>query len=154
MSATTKASNDKPYDIHERLLIFACDIVRAAQFLHGHGGVARALSYQLLSAGTSAGANAEEGDGATSHDDFIAKMRIALREAKEARFRLQVCRRVELLDATFDPLLNESRQLTLILGKIVHNAIRTRKARRAQRSRRIAGAAILLVMFLHFAFGI
>jgi len=153
MSTIAKASEDKPYDIHERLLIFACDIVRAAQFLHDRGGVARALSYQLLSAGTAAGANAEEGDGATSHDDFIAKMRIALREAKEARFRLQVCRRVELLDATFDPLLDESRQLTRILGKIVHNAIQKRKARRAQRSRVIAGAAILLVVFLHFGLG-
>jgi four helix bundle protein len=89
----------KPFDIHERLLDFACDIVRAAQFLHTRGPIARALSYQLLSAGTSTGSNAEEADGASSHDDFIAKNRIALKEAKEARFRLRVCRRSELLDA-------------------------------------------------------
>jgi len=76
----------KPYDIHERLLEFACDIVKAVQFLHTRGSVARAFSYQLLSAGTSTGANAAESDGASSHNDFIAKNRIALKEAKETRF--------------------------------------------------------------------
>ena len=116
----------KPYDIHERLLVFACEIVRTAQILHNQGGIARALSYQVLSAGTSIGANAAEGDGANSHDDFIAKMRIALKEAKETRFRLQVCRRSGLLDSTFDRLIEESDQLVRIIGAIVHNAIRRR----------------------------
>jgi hypothetical protein len=60
-------------------------------------------------------------------------MRIALREAKETSFRLRVYRRVGPLDATFDPLIDESRQLTKILGRIVHTAIRNRDARRVQR---------------------
>jgi len=42
---------------------------------------------------------------------------------------------VGLLDATFDPLIDESAQLTKILGKIVHTAISNRDARRGQRSR-------------------
>jgi four helix bundle protein len=75
----------KPFDIHERLLNFACDIVRASQFLHPRGPIARALSYQLLAAGTSTGSNAEEADGASSHDDFIAKNRIALNREPEPR---------------------------------------------------------------------
>jgi len=120
----------KPFDIHERLLDFACDIVRAAQFLHTRGPIGRALSYQLLSAGTSTGANAEEADGASSHDDFIAKNRIALKEAKETRFRLRVCRRSELLDARFDPVVTESDEPVRILGKIVHNALRNKASRR------------------------
>ena len=118
------APNGKPFDIQERALIFACDVVKAAQFLQTQGPVARALSYQILSAGTSVGANAEEGDGASSHRDFVAKLRIALKEAKETRFRLRICRQCELLDATFDSLLDESDQLVRILGKIVHNARR------------------------------
>ncbi len=131
--------NGKPFDIHERLLIFACDVVRAVQFLHRRGPIARALSYQILDAGTSAGANAIEGDGASSRADFIVKNRIALREAKEARFRLQVCRRCELLDAGFDGLIRESDELVRILGAIVHNAIRRKAAEdaaaKAQRRR-------------------
>jgi len=73
----------KPFDIHERLLLFACDIARVTQFLHTRGPIARHLSCQILSAGTSVGSNAEEADGGSSHDDFIAKNRIALKEAKD-----------------------------------------------------------------------
>jgi four helix bundle protein len=127
------------------LLIFACDVVKAVQFLHTRGPVARAFSYQLLSAGTSAGANAAESDGASSHDDFIAKNRIALKEGKESRFRLRVCRRANLLDARFDALVQESDELVRIIAKIVHNALRNstercptcgrrRKSRRRPRS--------------------
>jgi four helix bundle protein len=117
-------ASGKPWDIHERLLIFACDVVKTAQFLHTKGPVARALSYQLLNAGTSVGANAQEADGASSHRDFIAKQRIALKEAKETRYRLRICRRCNFLDSGYDPLLQESDEIVRILGKIVHNALR------------------------------
>jgi four helix bundle protein len=140
MSTATRPPAGKPYDIHERLLEFACEIVTTAQFLHKRGPIARALSHQIIASGTSAGANAEESDGASSHNDFIAKNRIALREAKETRFRLRVCRRTGLLTEAHDDLIDESDQLVRILGKIVHNAIRNRKARlaaeRAQRKGR------------------
>jgi four helix bundle protein len=118
----------KPYDLHERLLLFACDVVRAVQFLHTRGPVGRAISYQLLAAGTSVGANHAEGDGASSVADFLAKNRIALKEAKETRFRLRVCRRSDLLDARFDSLVQESDEIVRILATIVH------KTRRAQGS--------------------
>ncbi|MGE0446608.1 MAG: four helix bundle protein [Vicinamibacterales bacterium] len=117
-------ASGKPWDIHERLLIFACDVVRTAQFLHTKGPVARALSYQLLNAGTSVGANAQEADGASSHRDFIAKQRIALKEAKETRYRLRICRRCNFLDSGYDPLLQASVEIVRILGKMVHNALR------------------------------
>ena len=127
-------SDRKPFDIHERLLIFACDVVRAAQFLHTRGPIARALSYQLIAAGTSVGSNAQEADGASSRDDFIAKQRIALKEAKETHFRLQVCRRCGMLDDGFDPLVKEADELVRILGKIVHNAIRNHPSRNKHRA--------------------
>src|SRR5688572_11085118 len=104
-------ASGKPYDLHERVLIFACDIVAAVQFLHTRGPIGRALSYQLLACGTSVGANYEEADGGSSHDDFIAKARISLKEAKETRFRLRVCRRSSLLDQKFDALVTESDEL-------------------------------------------
>ena len=124
MESPKPVTKPKPFDIRERLVDFACDIVQAAQFLHTRGPIGRALSFQILAAGTSVGANAQEAEGASSHADFIAKNRIALKEAKETRFRLRVCRRCELLDARFDSLLKESEELTLILGAIVHAAVR------------------------------
>jgi len=93
MEQTKLTPSGRPFDIHERLLLFACDVVRLTQFLHTRGPIARRLSYQILDAGTSVGSNAEEADGASSHNDFIAKNRIALKEAKETRFRLRVCQR-------------------------------------------------------------
>jgi four helix bundle protein len=116
----------KPFDLHERLLLFACDVVRAVEFLHKRGPVGRALSYQILSAGTSVGSNYEESDGASSNEDFIAKNRIALKEAKEARFRLRVCRITDHLDAKFDPLVLDSDELVRKLATIVHKASRRR----------------------------
>ena len=124
MKQTELTASGRPYDLHERLLIFACDVVSAVQFLHRRGAIARELSYQILRAGTSVGSNYEESDGASSPADFIAKNRIALKEAKETRFRLRVCRRSEFLDGNFDPLVRESDETVRILGKIVHNAIK------------------------------
>lgn len=124
MRPIKSATDSKPLDIRERLLVFGCDIVRAAQFLHLHGPIGRALSYQILPAGTSVGANAHEADGASSRADFLAKNRIALKEAKETRFRLLICRRSELLDERFDPLVRESEEIVRILAAIVHNTIR------------------------------
>ena len=66
----------------------------------------------------------QEADGASSRADFLAKLRISLKEAKETRFRLALCRRSGLFDARFDPLLRESEELVRILGAIVHNTVR------------------------------
>jgi four helix bundle protein len=124
MEQTKLTPSGKPFDIHERLLLFACDIVRVVQFLHTRGPIARRISYQILDAGTSVGANAEEADGASSRKDFIAKNRIALKEVKETRFRMRVCQRTGLLPAEFDAVVDESDELVRILSKIVHNALR------------------------------
>jgi four helix bundle protein len=130
METSKQGRSKKPFDIRERLVDFACEIVRAARFLHTRGPIGRALSYQILASGTSVGANAHEAEGASSHGDFIAKNRIALKEAKETRFRLRVCRRCDLLDATFDPLMQESDEIVAILGAIVHTAVRRTAAHR------------------------
>ena len=120
----SNGTREKPFDIRERLLVFGCDIIRATQFLHTRGPIGRALSFQILAAGTSIGANVQEADGASSRADFVAKLRISLKEAKETRFRLALCRRSELLDARFNGLLRESDEIVRILGAIVHNTVR------------------------------
>jgi four helix bundle protein len=127
MDNRKRVTTGKPFDIRHRLLEFACEIVGAAQFLHTRGPVGRALSHQLLTAGTSIGANMQEADGAASRPDFIVKVRIALKEAKETWFRLSVCRRCELLDARFDPLVNEANEIVRILASIVHKTIKNTK---------------------------
>jgi four helix bundle protein len=112
---------EKPYDLRERLLLYACQIVRVAQFLHMRGPIPRALSYQILKSGTSAGANYEESDDGSSDRDTLAKIRIVLRELKETRFRLLVVRKCGFLTRAQDPVLNETGELIKIVAKIIRN---------------------------------
>ena len=112
----------KPYDLRERLFLFACVIVRVAQFLHTRGPVAAALSHQVLRCGTSAGANYEEADDGSSPRDALAKKRIVLRELKETNFRLRVLRREQLLTPAQDPVIAESAELVRIVATIIKNA--------------------------------
>jgi four helix bundle protein len=112
----------KPYDLRERLFLFACLIVRVVQFLHTRGPVAKALSDQLLRCGTSAGANYEEADDGSSLRDSLAKKRIVLRELKETNFRLRVIRETGLLTAVHDPVINESAELVRIVATIVRKS--------------------------------
>jgi four helix bundle protein len=90
MEHTRRTPGGKPYDIRERLFLFARDVVAAAQKLQTRGGVADSLSRHLAEAVVSAAANAEEADDASSNKDFRAKQRICLRELKETRLRLRV----------------------------------------------------------------
>ena len=122
MSESDWTITEKPYDLRERLFLFACLIVRLVQFLHTRGPVAKALSYQLLKSGTSAGANYEEADDGSSRRDTLAKNRIVLRELKETRFRLRVLRSTGFLGSEHDPVVNEAAELVRIVATIVRKA--------------------------------
>ena len=113
--------HQKPYDLRERLFLFACLIVRVVQFLHTRGPIAKAL-YQLLKSGTSAGANYEEADDGSSPRDTLAKNMIVLRELKETKFRLRVVRQSGILTAAHDPVIDESAELVKIVATIVRNS--------------------------------
>jgi len=121
MSTSDWRLPNRPYDIRERLFEFACVIVRLVEYLHSRGPVAIALSYQVLKAGTSAGANYEEADDGSSDRDTLAKKRIALRELKETRFRLRVLRSRGYLLPEHDPVLDETTQLIRIVATIIRN---------------------------------
>jgi four helix bundle protein len=112
----------KPYDLRERLFEFGCLIIRLAQYLHTRGPVAMELSAQVLKAGTSAPANYEEADDASGGRDKAAKRRIALRELKEVRMRMQMLRRCEILTAEHDPVIKESDELVRIVATVIRKA--------------------------------
>jgi four helix bundle protein len=114
--------HEKPYDLRERLFLFACLIVRVVQFLHTRGGVATALSYQILKSGTSAGANYEEADDGCSDRDTLAKRRIVLRELKETLWRLRVVRASGFLTKAQDPVIVENDELVRIVATVIRNS--------------------------------
>ena len=112
---------DKPYDLRERLLLFACVIVRVVQFLHTRGPIAIALSYQILKSGNSAGANYEEADDGSSPSDVLAKRKITLRELKETRFRMRVLRHSGLMLPEQDPVIQENLELIRIVASLIRD---------------------------------
>lgn len=78
------------------------------------------LSRQLLKAGTSIGANVEEATAGQSRADFLSKMSIASKEARETRYWLRLIADSNLAPAeTVQPLLAESEALVNILTAIV-----------------------------------
>jgi four helix bundle protein len=113
---------DKPYDLRERLFLFACVVVRVSQFLHTRGPIAIVLSAQLLRCGTSAGANYEEADDGSSPRDTRAKRQIVLRELKETSFRLRVLRRTGILLPAHDPVIGECSELVKIMAALIRNS--------------------------------
>ncbi len=113
-------------DIYDRAFAFACRIVRMHQNAT-RNATSRPLLLQVLHAGTSIGANLEEAEAGQSKADFIAKSRIALKEARETLYWLRLISATEIIKATrLDPLIQESRELVAILTSIIRSASASR----------------------------
>jgi len=78
------------------------------------------LSKQLLKAGTSIGANVEEAIAGQSRADFLSKMSIASKEARESNYWLRLIKDSKILEShDVDALLAESSEIIRILTSIV-----------------------------------
>jgi four helix bundle protein len=78
------------------------------------------LSRQLLRSGTSIGANAEEAIGAQSKRDFLSKVSIAYKEARETNYWLRLLRDSKLLEAEqANMLIADSEELIRMMGAII-----------------------------------
>src|SRR4030043_1682346 len=111
--------NGKGDQLSERLLDFIVKVIKIADALPKTIS-GRHIGGQLIRAGTSCGANYEEGCGAESRSDFIHKMSIVLKELKETRFWLRVIHRTEMLaPAQTEPVINECDQLCAIIAKSI-----------------------------------
>jgi four helix bundle protein len=77
------------------------------------------LSKQLLKSGTSIGANVEEAVAGQSRRDFLSKMSIALKEARETRFWLRLLRESDLAKINLTTELRNVDELIRILTSIV-----------------------------------
>jgi four helix bundle protein len=112
-----------PYDIQERCFLFACRTITFCRTLASRDLTTRRLSWQLLDAGTSIGANMEEAHAGQTKPDFISKVAIARKECREARYWLRLIAFAEPSAAMGGgPLLDEATQLLRILTTIIKNA--------------------------------
>ena len=112
-----------PDDVKDRAFRFAVRVVKLCQLLGEQAGASRTLSHQLIRSGTSIGANIEEANGSQSKPDFIAKMYIACKEARETHYWLRLLIATEIVpEPRLSELLDESNQLVAILTAIVKNS--------------------------------
>lgn len=116
--------SSKP-DLPERTFEFARRIVKLCQQLDQTPGVNRTLANQLLRSGTSIGANCEEAQAGQSRADFLSKLSIACKEARETHYWLRLLTASEIVPAArLTDLTDEANQLVAILTSIVHTTKR------------------------------
>jgi four helix bundle protein len=77
------------------------------------------LSKQILRCGTSVGANVEEAIGGQSRADFLSKISIAYKEARESSYWLRLLRDTGYLsDTEFESIHCDAEELCRIIGSI------------------------------------
>jgi four helix bundle protein len=74
----------KTFDLEDRLLVFAVQIIRLAETLP-RTPVGNHISGQIIRSGTSPAPNYGEAQSAESRPDFIHKLKVCLKELRETR---------------------------------------------------------------------
>ena len=98
---------------------FALRIVRLYLYLKEDKQV-YVLSKQVLRSGTSIGANVRESVNAQSRMDFINKLNIALKEANETEYWLELLHESGFIDDNqFESIYNDCGKLAATLTKII-----------------------------------
>ncbi len=119
----TKIRNSKPYDLEERTLKFAKNVRSFVKKLP------KTISNvedgkQLIKSSGSVGANYIEANEALSKKDFIMRIKISRKEAKESPYWLKLVDTNNNydLDRERDSLINESTELMNIFGAILQKS--------------------------------
>jgi len=77
------------------------------------------LSKQVLHSGTSIGANINEALAGVSKADFVNKMAIARKEARETLYWLELFEKSQMVKFDITPLINDCDELVKMLTSIV-----------------------------------
>ena len=112
-------SSQKPNVVREKSFAFALRVIKLAQFLQDEKREF-VLSKQVLRSGTAIGALIREAEHAQSRPDFINKMNIALKEANETDYWIELLYQAELITKTsYDELQPSGKELIKLLVSIV-----------------------------------
>jgi len=110
----------KPNIILDLSFDFAIKIVELYKILKENNEYV--LSKQLLRSGTSIGANVQEASAAQTKKDFITKMSIASKEARETKYWLKLLDKSKLVILDYSIYLGKIEDIINILTKIVKTA--------------------------------
>ena len=105
----------------DKSMEFAIRIVNLYKYLQSEKRET-VMSKQLLRSGTSIGANAREAIYGQSRGDFLSKMSIALKEASETEYWLELLSKTEYLnEQEYESIRADCSELAKLLTAIVKN---------------------------------
>ncbi|WP_237741268.1 four helix bundle protein [Geminocystis herdmanii] len=105
--------------IKNKSFAFAIRIVKLAQYLR-EDKQEFVLSKQILRSGTAIGALVRESEHAESKADFIHKMNIALKEANETQYWIDLLYQTNYLkEKAYNSIFNDSEELIKLLVSII-----------------------------------
>jgi len=119
----TQAQNPKPYDLEDRTLTFAREVRVFVKILRKT--IANIEDgKQLIKASGSVGANYIEANESLSKKDFIMRIKICRKEAKESRYWLRLIDNEEDLELEKEQkgLEQEAAEFTSVFGSILQNS--------------------------------
>lgn len=104
--------------IQQKSFAFAIRIVELFKYLQNEKKEF-ILSKQILRSGTSIGANIEESIGGASDKDFLHKLTISYKEARETIYWLKLLHATQYIsDKEFESIHNDAEEICKILAKI------------------------------------
>ena len=121
-------TENKTYDLEDRLIDFAVRIIQIAESLP-KTKVANHITGQLIRCGTSPAPNYGEAQSAESRADFIHKMKVCLKELRETRVWLRMIVRAKLIKPVtkLDSLIQENNELISIFVTSIRTAKKGKK---------------------------
>jgi four helix bundle protein len=124
----TGRGKDGPWGIRERVFQYALWAIKLYQYLQKQkGGAGWILGKQYMRAACSIGANIEEAQSGESQADFVHKMGIAEKEARESLYWLRLASSSGIVPTgQRDPLMKETEELIAILASVI---LSTKKGR-------------------------
>ena len=114
--------------IKEKAYNFALTIIELYKYLANTNE--HVISRQILKSGTSIGANVEEALAGQSRPDFLSKMSIASKEARETNYWLRLLRDRKIIDQKhIEKPMIESEEIVRMLTSIVKTTSITKNSK-------------------------
>ena len=110
--------------IRVKSFAFALKIIRLSNRLQQQREYV--ISNQLVRAGTSIGSNVEEAQAGQSRKDFISKMAVASKEARETKYWLRLIDKAGMAGVDVREELDDAEELIRILTAIVKTTGRSK----------------------------
>lgn len=116
-----RSTRPERQNIRERSFAYALRAIRLYRHVETRrDGAAKILCRQYLRAACSVGANIEEAQSAESRADFVHKLSVAQKEARESCFWLRLLAESESLPKSrLKPLLEETEELNAVITTII-----------------------------------